>query len=104
MRALDAAGRPLRELDPEARLFDVSASGFYANLRRHALRAGLGHVTPHALRHSAAKLRRAAGASMEDVSALLGHANLATTARYLARLEGERDAGWAAAAALLEAE
>ena len=28
------------------------------------------------------------GASIEDMSALLGHANIATTARYLARMEG----------------
>ena len=34
------------------------------------------------------------GASIEDMSALLGHANIATTARYLARMEGEADNGW----------
>ena len=35
-----------------------------------------------------------AGASLEDVQQHLGHANMATTARYLARLEGTRDVGW----------
>ena len=34
------------------------------------------------------------GASIEGVCALLGHAGIATTARYLARMEGEADNGW----------
>ena len=33
------------------------------------------------------------GASIEDVSALLGHRSIATTATYLARMEGEEDNG-----------
>ena len=41
------------------------------------------------------------GASIEDMSALLGHANIATTARYLARTEGEKDKGWEGVAAAL---
>ncbi len=65
---------------------------------------GITGLTVHALRHTAAKLRRQAGASLEDVQVLLGHATVATTARYLARLEGTRDAGWQAAAQLLEGE
>ena len=82
-------------------LFPVSGQGFAANLDRYARRAGLGHLTPHGLRHSAAKLRRATGASLEDVQSLLGHQTLATTSRYLARLEAEQDPGWAAAAAAI---
>jgi integrase/recombinase XerD len=96
--ALEAAGRPLESLSAEDRLFPVSSGAFYANLRRYAQRAGLEGVTPHVLRHSAAKLRRDAGASLEDVQRFLGHQNLATTARYLARLEGEHDDGWRAVA------
>ena len=34
------------------------------------------------------------GASIEDMSALLDHASIATTARYLARMEGKADNGW----------
>ena len=34
------------------------------------------------------------GASIEDVGALLGHASIATTATYLARMEGEEDKEW----------
>lgn len=100
-RAWEATGRPLASLDPATPLFAVSAAGFYANLRRYAARADLQGVTPHSLRHSAAKLRRQSGASIEDVAALLGHASIATTARYLARLESEDDLGWGGVAAAL---
>jgi integrase/recombinase XerD len=99
--ALAACGRTLEKMDPDDRLFDVSSAGFYANLRRYASRAGLNGVTPHVLRHSAAKLRRDSGSTLEQVSALLGHRNLATTSTYLARLEGDEDQGWRSAAALL---
>lgn len=98
---LDADGRPFAGLAPDALLFAVSAQGYSANLDRYARRAGLGHLSPHGLRHSAAKLRRATGASIEDVQALLGHASVAVTARYLARLEPEQDSGWNAAAAAI---
>lgn len=98
---LDAGGRQLVAMDQGEQLFPLTSQSLYRNLERYARLAGLGHVTPHTLRHSAAKLRRAAGASIEDVQALLGHRSLATTARYLARLESEADAGWAAAADLL---
>ncbi len=101
LQALAARGATLETLAPEAPLFDVSHQGFYANLRRYAKNAGLAGVTPHVLRHSAAKLRRQSGASIEDVGALLGHRNLFTTARYLARMEGERDTGWQGVAAAL---
>ena len=99
--ALEAAGTPLESMVPDARLFDLSSQGFYANLRRYATKAGVKGVTPHALRHSAAKLRRQGGASIEDIGTLLGHRNIATTARYLQRLEGEDDNGWQGTAAAL---
>ena len=73
---------------------DSSDVTFYAYLRKYAKRAGLDGLKPHDLRHTAAKLRRNNGASIEDVGALLGHASIATTARYLARMEGEADHGW----------
>ena len=63
--------------------------------------AGLGGLKPRDLRHTAAKLRRNNGASIEDVSALLGHRSIATTATYLARMEGEEDNGWEGVATAL---
>ena len=48
----------------------------------------------HILRHTAAKLRRDAGASIEAVSSFLDHSSLAVTSVYLRRLEGEADRVW----------
>ena len=48
----------------------------------------------HVLRHTAAKLRRDVGESVESVSQFLDHSSLAVTTTYLRRLEGQRDAAW----------
>lgn len=93
-RALRAQGMPLETLPEDAPLFAISSHGFYKNLKTYAARAGLKDVTPHVLRHAAAKLRRDTGASIEAVGSFLGHRSLHTTSRYLARLEGEHDPGW----------
>lgn len=93
-RALRLQGTPLDQLPDDAPLFAISSHGFYKNLKHYAARAGLKDVTPHVLRHSAAKLRRDTGASIEAVGSFLGHRSLHTTSRYLARLEGEHDPGW----------
>lgn len=55
------------------------------------------------MRHSAAKLRRDAGESVEAVSAFLDHSSLAVTTTYLRRLEGHEDAGWGAVATAIGA-
>ena len=88
----------------EDSIFNISHQTFYAYLRKYAKRAGLGGLKPHDLRHTAAKLRRNNGASIEDVSALLGHRSIATTATYLARMEGEEDKGWEGVATALGVE
>lgn len=93
-RWLDCKGREMVATSPDALLFGIGPAAFYARLRRHGTVAAIDGCTPHALRHSAAQLRRGAGASMEEVSALLGHSSLATTARYLRMLEPELDDGW----------
>ena len=103
-KALEARGVTLENLPADRHLFNVSHQGFYANLKKYAKKANLEHVTPHVLRHSAAKFRRDTGASIEDVGAFLGHSSIATTARYLARLEGEHDNGWQAVANMLGVE
>lgn len=85
----------------EGAVFAVSDSTFYMHLRRHAEAAGLADVACHTLRHAAARLRREAGASIEEVGILLGHRSIATTAMYLRRLEDEEDRGWEAVARTL---
>ena len=99
--ALAAEGRAPEALEPDERLFRISGSGLGANLRRYGATAGIAGVGPHALRHSAAQLRRRAGASLEEVGALLGHQSVATTATYLRRLETAPDTGWRRAADVL---
>lgn len=100
---LAADARPIESLGEDAPIFPVTSQTVYGNLRRYGEAIGVEGVTIHTLRHTAAKLRRQAGASLEEVQAVLGHASVATTARYLAQLEGSKDAGWAAAAALIDA-
>ena len=55
----------------------------YKVLRAVQDRAGIEHFRPYDLRHSAATGALAAGADVRAVQALLGHADLATTAGYL---------------------
>jgi site-specific recombinase XerD len=101
--ALAAFGRDLATMSPGEPLWPSSrgigagvTSGVFAgNLRRHYDRAGLPRAGVHALRHSAAKLRRDAGESVEQVSRFLDHSSLAVTTTYLRRIEGQEDTGWA---------
>jgi len=98
---LGDAGLSLATMDKAASLWQAAAgprgvtgSTFYARFRRYLAEAGLAPTGIHVLRHSAAKLRRDAGESIEAVSAYLDHANLATTTTYLRRLEGQEDRAW----------
>lgn len=72
----------------------ITDGTFYANLGRYLRLAGLPPAGVHILRHSAAKLRREAGESVEEVSRFLDHSSLAVTTVYLRRLEGQEDRGW----------
>jgi integrase len=72
----------------------VTSATFYARFRRYLRAAGLPLTGLHILRHTAAKLRRDAGASIEAVSSFLDHSSLAVTSVYLRRLEGETDRTW----------
>ena len=72
----------------------ITSGTFYGNLRRYLRAAGLPPSGVHIFRHSAAKLRRGAGESVEEVSRFLDHSSLAVTTVYLRRLEGQEDRTW----------
>ena len=72
----------------------ISSGTFYGRFRKLLATAGLTPTGLHVLRHTAAKLRRDAGASIEAVSAFLDHSSLGVTTTYLRRLEGETDRTW----------
>jgi len=102
---LASTGRSLASLQPDDSLWPDTRTGhgitsgtFYTNLRRYLRKAGLPPAGVHVFRHSAAKLRRDAGESVEDVSRFLDHSSLAVTTTYLRRLEGQEDKSWAAVA------
>ncbi len=108
--ALAAYGQSMADLPPDAPLWPSGANGngkgltggtFYGNLQRYFRAAGIPPAGVHIFRHSAAKLRREAGESIEDVSRFLDHSSLGVTTVYLRRLEGEQDAAWRRVAASL---
>ncbi len=102
--ALAAWGKDLSAMAPEESLWPsrhpsrngagITDGTFYANHKRYLVAAGLPPAGVHILRHAAAKLRREAGESVEEVSRFLDHSSLAVTTVYLRRLEGQEDLGW----------
>jgi site-specific recombinase XerD len=100
--ALGGFGKDLATMKPEESLWPsssdsgrgITSGAFYGNLRRYLKTAGLRPAGVHIFRHSAAKLRRDAGESVEQVSRFLDHSSLAVTSVYLRRLEGDRDTTW----------
>jgi integrase/recombinase XerC len=72
-----------------ARASVVTSSTFYARLQSYMRAAGLPLSGVHVLRHTAAKLRRDAGETIEAVSQFLDHSSLQVTSVYLKRLEGD---------------
>ncbi len=72
------------------RRFGKPIAGVYKVLGLVQTRAGVEHFRPYDLRHSAATGALAGGADVRAVQALLGHADLATTAGYLHSTEARR--------------
>ena len=86
-------GRTLADVAMDANLWGITGATFYQRLKRHQREAGLPATGVHLLRHTAAKLRRDAGESVEAVSSFLDRSSLAVTSIYLRRLEREQDTG-----------
>jgi integrase len=106
--SLAASGCNLATMKADASLWPNPRTGkaitsgvFYTNLRRYLAIAGLPLAGVHVFRHSAAKLRRDAGESVEEVSRFLDHSSLAVTTTYLRRLEGQEDKSWEKVAAAI---
>ena len=101
--ALKAYGKELPTMAPDESLWPsksnkgkgITRGTFYGNLQRYFRKAGITPSGVHIFRHTAAKLRRDAGETVEDVSRFLDHSSLAVTTVYLRRLEGEQDKSWA---------
>jgi len=62
---------------------DRPFSGLYKAWRRIVGNAGLGHLTPHGLRHAYASIAADLGYAEPTIAALLGHATQSMTARYI---------------------
>ncbi len=107
--ALSAFGIDIADMQPDASLWParrgdrrgITSGTFYSNLQRYFRLARLPQAGVHIFRHSAAKLRRDAAESIEDVSRFLDHSSLAVTTVYLRRLEGQEDKSWAKVAAAI---
>jgi integrase len=71
-------GRILRSVDRHGRIGEsVSGQAILDLVAEYAA------ILPHDLRRTCAKLCRKAGAELEQIQLLLGHASIATTERYL---------------------
>ena len=99
---LTAFGKDLATMKPEESLWPsryliekgITSGTFYGHLQQYFRKAGIAPSGVHIFRHTAAKLRRDVGETVEDVSRFLDHSSLAVTTVYLRRLEGETDKSW----------
>ena len=100
LRSLEYEHGPLFQAQKNGRGGPLRYQSVQERWQRYTERACV-TCTLHQLRHSHATALVEAGRPIEEVQEVLGHASIATTARYLAQLEGQRDSGWQAAVVLL---
>ena len=79
----------------------VASRTLYEIVSRAVRRAGLPNVGVHGLRHTAARMRRRLGISVEDLQEFLEHDNIDTTMIYVKETEAKEDEGWVQVAVLL---
>lgn len=80
----DPAGLVLRAIDKGGRVAgSLSAVGLFNVVRAYGAELGRPGLAPHDLRRTYAQIGYDAGVPVTQISALLGHASIATTQRYL---------------------
>ena len=68
----------------------VTTDVVWCAVKRYAKRIGIGHLAPHDLRRTCARLCHEAGGELEQIQFLLGHASVQTTERYIGCRELQR--------------
>ena len=70
----------------------VTVNVVWEVVKRCAKDAGIGHLAPHDLRRSCARLCHESGGELEQIQFLLGHSSVQTTERYLGSKQKLREA------------
>ncbi|MBZ0300758.1 MAG: tyrosine-type recombinase/integrase [Anaerolineae bacterium] len=73
--------------------FGLTPDGIWLIIDQASAHAGLGHVAPHDLRRSVAGALQESGVTIDKISRLLRHRNVAITERYLSRLPMRNEGG-----------
>lgn len=73
--------------------YGLSVDGIWLIIAEASAAADLGHVAPHDLRRSVAGALQESGVSIDKISRLLRHRNVAVTERYLSRLPMRNEGG-----------
>jgi integrase len=83
-------GRIIRQLTLHPK--GLSTDGIWNIVHKAAAKVGIPNFGPHDLRRTCARLCRENGGDLEQIQAMLGHASLVTTQRYLGTVQNLRNA------------
>lgn len=93
---IEARNKAFKDIDNEALFLSqkknrISVDAISDMIKKYADDAGIKkHITPHKMRSSTATNLAKKGASIQTIANMLGHANIATTQRYVAVLDEEK--------------